>query len=152
MRVKRFRVATLMLVFTALAGCSDLFSPNATSRLNENRDKWHQWGSTTYTFTLSQSCFCAITGPVRVVVSNGVVVTATQISSGQAVDIRFVSTIESLFDFIERGIANHSAVLDVTYDPARGYPVRIVSDGSRLAADDEVTYDVSDVSPTVVAK
>ena len=89
---------------------------------------------------------------MRVVVSNGVVVTATQISSGQAVDIRFVSTIESLFDFIERGIANHSAVLDVTYDPARGYPVRIVSDGSRFAADDEVTYDVSDVSPTVVAK
>ena len=109
-----------MLVFTALAGCSDLFSPNAKSRLNENRDKWHQWGSTTYTFTLSQSCFCAITGPVRVAVSNGVVVTATQISTGQAVDIRFVSTIESLFDFIERGIANHSAVLkQIAADPAR---------------------------------
>jgi hypothetical protein len=80
------------------------------------------------------------------------VVTATQISNGQAVDKRFVSTIESLFDFIERGIANHSAVLDVTYDPGRGYPVKIVSDGSRFAADDEVTYEVSDVSPTGFAK
>ena len=139
-------------MFSALAGCSDLFSPSAKSRLDENRDKWRAQGLNTYTFTLSQFCFCAINGPVRVVVSNGAVINATQISNGQALDTRFVSSIESLFEFIERGIAKHSAVLDVTYDPARGYPVRIVSDGSKSAADDEVTYEVSDVSPTVVPK
>ncbi len=152
MRVRHFRVATSLLLFSALAGCSDLFSPSSKSRLDENREKWRAQGLTTYTFTLSQFCFCAINGPVRVFVSNGAVLNATQISNGQALDTRFASSIESLFDFIERGIAKHSAVLDVTYDPARGYPVRIVSDGSKSAADDEVTYEVSDVSPTVIPK
>jgi uncharacterized protein DUF6174 len=155
--MKRFRITASVLVLAALAGCSDLFSPSAKSRLDENRDKWRaQTGSgfypSTYTFTLNQICFCAINGPVRVVVSNASAVTATQISTGQALDTRFVLTIEALFDFIERGIANHSAVLEVTYDPVRGYPVRIVSDGSRNAVDDEVTYEVSDVSPVVTAK
>ncbi len=152
MRVRHFRVATSLLLFSALAGCSDLFSPSSKSRLDENREKWRAQGLTTYTFTLGQFCFCAINGPVRVFVSNGAVLNATQISNGQALDTRFASSIESLFDFIERGIAKHSAVLDVTYDPARGYPVRIVSDGSKSAADDEVTYEVSDVSPTVIPK
>ena len=143
--MNRICVATSIVSFAALTACSDLFSPGAKSRLEENRDKWRAQGLTTYTFTLRQMCFCAINGPVRVVVANGAVVSATQISNGQALDTRFVSTIESLFDFIERGIANHYAVLDVTYDPTRGYPARIVSDGSRNAADDEVTYEVSDV-------
>ena len=140
-----------MLLYSALAGCSDLFSPSSKSRLDENRDRWRAQGLNAYTFTLSQFCFCAINGPVRVFVSNGAVINATQISNGQALDTRFVSSIESLFDFIERGIAKHSAVLDVTYDPARGYPVRIVSDGSKSTADDEVTYEVSDVSPIAIS-
>ena len=152
MRLRHFQVATSLLLYSALAGCSDLFSPSSKSRLDENRDKWRAQGLTAYTFTLNQFCFCAINGPVRVFVSNGTVINATQISNGQALDTRFASSIESLFDFIERGIARHSAVLDVTYDPARGYPVRIVSDGSRSTADDEVTYEVSDVSPTVIPK
>ena len=139
-----------MLVFAALAGCSDLFSPSSKSRLNENRDKWRAQGLTSYAFTLRQACFCAINGPVRVVVINGTVFSATQISNGQALDTRFVSTIESLFDFIERAIANHYAVLDVTYDPALGYPAKIVSDGSRNAADDEVTYEVSEIGSAAV--
>ena len=152
MRLRHFQVATSLLLYSALAGCSDLFSPSSKSRLDENRDRWRAQGLNAYTFTLSQFCFCAINGPVRVFVSNGAVISATQISNGQALDTRFVSSIESLFDFIERGIARHSAVLDVTYDPARGYPVRIVSDGSRSTADDEVTYEVSDVSPTGIPK
>ena len=147
MRVRHFQVATSLLVFSALAGCSDLFSPSAKSRLDENRDKWRAQGLTTYTFTLSQFCFCGINGPVRVFVSNGAVINATQISNGQALDTRFASSIESLFDFIERGIAKHSVVLEVTYDPARGFPTQIVSDGSKNIADDEVTYQVSDVQP-----
>ena len=144
--MRRFRTATSMLGLVALAGCTDLFGPSAKSRLNENRDKWRAQGLTSYSFTLRAACFCAINGPVRVVVSNNTVATATLVQTGQPIDTRNVSTIEALFDFIEHGIANHYAVLDVTYDPARGYPTKIVSDGSKFADDDEVTYDVSDVS------
>jgi hypothetical protein len=148
-RVRSVVLKTVLLtVLATVAGCSDLFSPNGNqSRLDENRDKWRAQGLTTYSFTLHQVCFCGINGPVRVVVVNGSAVNATMISNGQSVDPRFVSSIESLFDFIQRGIANHSAVLEVTYDPARGFPTRIVSDGSKSAVDDEVTYEVSDVQP-----
>ena len=150
-RMHRFRLVVskgvLVTALAALAGCNDLFSPGDQSRLEENRDKWRAQGLTTYSFTLRQACFCGINGPVRVVVVNGSAVNATLISNGQTIDPRFVSSIESLFDFIQRGIANHSAVLEVTYDPARGFPTRIVSDGSKSAADDEVTYEVSDVQP-----
>jgi hypothetical protein len=143
--MNRIRFAVSTVVFAVLAGCSDSLGP-AKSRLDENREKWRAQGLTTYVFTLSQACFCAINGPVRVLVANGSVLTATQISTGQPIDTRFVSTIESLFDFIERGIANHSALLQVTYDPALGFPAKIVSDGSQNVADDEVTYEVSDVA------
>lgn len=152
--MRRHRLQTLLsrsaavAMLIALAGCGDIFSPHrAQSQFEENRDKWRALGMTSYSFTLNQSCFCGITGPVRVGVFNGAVVSALVVSSGQSVDTRFVSTIESLFDFIERGIAKHSAVLEVTYDPARGFPTKIVSDGSRNIADDEVTYEVSDVQP-----
>jgi hypothetical protein len=142
-----------LLIVAALAACSDGLSPgSARSRLDANRDKWNAQRLNPYAFTLRQLCFCAVNGPVRVVVSNGSVLTATQIANGQALDTRYVSTIESLFDFIERGIANHSVVLDVTYDPVLGYPVRIVSDGSLNIADDEVTYDVSDVARVAIVK
>jgi len=150
-RMHRFRSVVsqgvLVTALAAIAGCSDLFSPGDQSRLEENRDKWRAQGLTTYSFTLRQVCFCGINGPVRVVVVNGAAVNATLISNGQLVDPRFVSSIESLFDFIQRGIAKHSAVLEVTYDPTRGFPARIVSDGSKSTADDEVTYEVSDVQP-----
>jgi len=150
-RMHRFRSVVsqgvLVTALAAIASCSDLFSPGDQSRLEENRDKWRAQGLTTYSFTLRQVCFCGINGPVRVVVVNGAAVNATLISNGQLVDPRFVSSIESLFDFIQRGIAKHSAVLEVTYDPTRGFPARIVSDGSKSTADDEVTYEVSDVQP-----
>jgi len=151
-RLRRFHPVisktVLLAVFVALTGCSDLFSPDRDrSRLEENRDKWRAQGLNSYTFTFRQGCFCGITEPVRVVVVNGSAVNATLISNSQLIDPRFVSSIESLFDFIDRGIAKHSVVLEVTYDPARGFPTRIVSDGSKNIADDEVTYEVSDVQP-----
>jgi hypothetical protein len=137
-----------LLMVAALAACSDAVSPgSAKSLLDANREKWNAQRLNPYTFTFSQLCFCAVNGPVRVVVANGSVVSATQISTGQALDTRFVSTIESLFDFIENGLANHSVVLEVTYDPVLGYPVRIVSDGPANVTDNGVTYDVSDVGP-----
>ena len=138
------------MILILSTSCGDLFSPGAKSRLDENREKWRSQGLNTYAFTLKQICFCAINGPVRVVVIEGAVFSATQISNGQALDTRFVSTIESLFDFIERGIANHYAVLEVTYDPTLGYPARIVSDGSRNAVDDEVTYEVSNIGSAAI--
>jgi hypothetical protein len=90
-------------------------------------------------------CFCAIRGPIRASVVNGAVVSATEVTSGNRVEPAWVPSIEGLFDFVARGIANHALVLDVTYDPVMGYPRKIVYDGAANIADEEVTYQVADV-------
>ena len=72
------------------------------------------------------------------------------IGTGQQIDPRWVPSINGLFDFIDRGIANHAARLDVTYAPTLGFPSKVVYDGAANAADDEVTYTVSDVRPAAL--
>lgn len=143
------------LIFLAALGCGDNspFSPNADERtkLDANRQLWLVRALHDYTFTLQQACFCAVNGPVRVTVQHDTVVAAVQLSNNQVVDLRYVQTITSLFDFIGRGLDAHAAVLRATYDPTLGYPTTIVYDGSLMVADDEVTYTVSGVAPAAAA-
>lgn len=56
-------------------------------------------------------------------------------------------TVEVLFDLIERALAQHAEVVDVSYDPARGVRISIAIDGSRQIADDEVLYTVFAFTP-----
>src|SRR5262249_47607128 len=109
------------------------------------RRLWATNGYTSYAFTIRMDCFCAVNGPLRAIVVNDSLVSATLIANGQSVNPRWVPSIKSLFDFIDRGIANHAAVLRVTYDPSLGFPKEIIYDGAANAADDEVNYTVSDV-------
>lgn len=143
--ILRWTAVTVLIL--GATSCSDAVSPGAArSRLEVNRQRWIAQQMTRYDFTLEQFCFCLVRGPVRVSVQNGSVVAATEISTGHAVDIRFVRTIESLFEFIDNGIEHHAVVLEVTYDPVMGYPTKITFDGAFNIADDEITYEVSDVA------
>lgn len=135
-------VGTLALA----SGCADLLSPGSQrSQLDTSRQKWQARGYMQYQFTLNALCFCAINGPVRIEVRNDSIITVTQISNGKALDAKYLPTINKLFDFVDRGIAEHAATLRVTYDPTLGFPTEIVYDGSANVADDEVTYTVQDV-------
>jgi len=148
MRAPRLRIL-LLVVPLLVAACGDIFGPGSEqSQLETNRQRWRATGVTSYTFTVSTLCFCAVTGPVRVTVVNDSVVSATQTSNGQSVNPAWMPTIERLFDFIARGIDEHAVVLDVTYDASLGFPSKITYDGSFAIADEEITYTVSDVSPT----
>ena len=139
-------VVFLLAALSFGLGCGDLLSPDGgRSELDANRQKWTSHGYGAYQFTLKMACFCAINGPVTVVVSADSVVLVTQKSNGQVINAPWMPSIKKLFDFIDQGIANHAAVLRVTYDPTLGYPSEIVYDGSFTIADDEVTYTVSDV-------
>lgn len=131
-----------------VAACGDLLSPGSErSRLDTNRQKWLAHGYVDYQFTLQAACFCAINGPVRIVVQSDSILTVTQISTGKPLDAKYLPTINKLFDFVEQGIAQGAATLRVTYDPTIGYPTQIDYDGSVNIADDEVTYIASDVTP-----
>lgn len=141
----RFPFRLLAALCVLAMGCTDDPVSPKRNDLAANRALWGDKGYTTYQFTIKMDCFCAVNGPIGAVVVNDSLVNAMVVSTGQQIDPRWVPSIKGLFDFIDRGIANHAAVLDVTYDPTLGFPSRIIYDGAANAADDEVTYTVSDV-------
>jgi hypothetical protein len=138
-------VRLALLAASLLSGCRDATAPNAQqAELDANRQKWSDRGYASYTFTLRMDCFCAINGPVSVlVVADSARVTLQ--STGEIIDAPWIPTIKKLFDVIDQDIARHAAVLRVTYDATLGYPSLIVSDPIANAVDDEVTYTVTNV-------
>jgi Family of unknown function (DUF6174) len=136
----------LIIAFAALAmGCSDDPTGPKQSELDAARRVWATNGYTSYQFTIRMDCFCPVTDPIRAVVVNDSLVRATIIATGESVDPHYVRSIKALFDFIGQGIANHAAVLRVTYDPNLGFPREIIYDGAANTADDEINFTVSDV-------
>jgi hypothetical protein len=111
------------------------------------RSKWVAHRPQPYAFTVRRACFCGLPGDVRVYAMNDTVVAAVQLPDGAAIDKRNAQSIEQLFDFIERAIAEHAAVIRVSYDPELGYPSSIEYDRATNVADDEVTYTLTDVKP-----
>jgi Family of unknown function (DUF6174) len=145
MRSMTRMIATLGAL-TLAAGCRDSLSEPTASQLAAARAVWATNGYTSYQFTITMDCFCGVNGPIRATVVDDSLVSATLVASGESINPQWVSTVKDLFDFIDRGLTNHADVLRVTYDPNLGYPRQIVYDGSRAAADDEITYTVSDVA------
>lgn len=150
MRVSRFLCIGL-LAAPLVAGCGDIVAPNQhLTELNTNRQKWAAHGYANYAFTLRMDCFCAINGPVTVLVVADSVRQVVLQSTGEAISAPWIPTITKLFDIIEQDINRPAAVLQVTYEPEFGYPTKIVSDPIANAVDDEVTYTVSDVNRLIV--
>jgi Family of unknown function (DUF6174) len=147
MRPSPFLLTSLL---AAALGCRDVVAPVDRSELDANRQKWAQHGYADYTFTLRMDCFCAINGPVQVVVIADSARQVTMVSTGEVLNAPWIPTIKKLFDFIDQTIARPAAVLHVTYDPTLGYPTEIVADPIANAVDDEVTYTVTNVSRLAV--
>lgn len=150
----RHRLVLLVSLAAALVstGCHDIAGPDDRSALEASRQKWSRSGLTDYTFTLRMDCFCAINGPVRVLVVSDSVRQVTMDSTGELLNAPWIPTIKKLFDFIDQEIARPAAVLQVTYDPSLGYPAKIVADPIANAVDDEVTYTVSNVAALSVLR
>jgi hypothetical protein len=151
MRLSRLLMSSLVAASFA-AGCRDVVDPGARDRetLEANRQRWNEHGYTNYAFTLRMDCFCAINGPVTVLVVADSARVVTVQSTGEVINAPWIPTIKKLFDYIDQTIARGPAVLRVTYDPVLGYPVEIVSDPVANAVDDEVTYTVSSVNRLIV--
>ena len=143
------RVLPSLFAAAFVSGCRDIAGPGDRSELEANRQKWAQHGYADYTFTLRMDCFCAINGPVTVLVVSDSAQQVTMQSTGEVLNAPWIPTIKKLFDYIDQDIQRHAAVLRVTYEPTLGYPIEIVSDPIANAVDDEVTYTVSNVSPVV---
>jgi hypothetical protein len=142
-------VATLILLPLLGVACTVL-STGPLASLDSARARWARRGPAAYSFTLTRGCECLreVSGPVAIVVRNGTVTSRQYVHSGAAVDSEYAAqfpAIEGLFEIIDKEIRAGTKPLDVRYDAALGYPIRIVA--GNVSIDAGVIYSVIDFRP-----
>lgn len=133
-------VATIGLV-----GCGG----GAQKDLDDARALWLTDGSSTYTMTVTQRCFCPDTFPVDVDVVGSGVRSATIYGDSGPIEVESANfldwyTIDGLFDRIQSAIDADAHEVLVTYG-ALGNPEVIDFDFEQLASDDEQGFDVTNL-------
>ena len=122
-------IPALVATTIAVTACHDSTAPygdlmRATAKA---KDLWVEEGLTSYAFVASRSCECLreATGPVRIVVENSHLVSATMVATGAAVDTALWFDINALFTLIESELNAQPSLLEVSFDPSWGYPTRV---------------------------
>ena len=138
------KVSAALLLVT---GCTTLNGPEFEAKAA--RERWSAHGPSSYSYTVSRSCECLseMSGPVVVVVSNGVIESRKYVRNGATVELPYAHlfpNVEGLFAKIDTVRARGAASLYVSYDPAYGFPTLISVDGDKQIADDEYTYTARD--------
>jgi hypothetical protein len=114
-----------------------------------NRARWRARHVESYTYEYRRGCFCGVYGLVRLQVTNGTLVAVTPIEayiSPQVDPLTVFPTVEQLFEVVIDA-ANRADDLQVTYDPALGYPKSISIDYDERYVDDEVFHSAEKVTP-----
>lgn len=119
-------VVAIVAISLSLSACLDKGTAG-TIGITTQRELWRSNSTKNYSYVSSHACECAPNFGValRVTVRNNVVTAIVVESSGVAVPLNYRPTIEGLFDFIDTEYASRSALLNVTYHPALGYPSRV---------------------------
>jgi hypothetical protein len=140
-------VAALLLTSCDVLGIT-LGGSGRRSELERQHAKWASQNITAYRFTYRRECFCgtALTSSTEIEVRGGAIVTAHYAERDDPIPTYVqtnLPTVETLFAIIADAIDREADLLEVTYDPMRGYPRRIAIDYRFNTADDEVTHVVS---------
>ena len=141
---RRRVAAACAVLLLGITGCS-ITTPTARSDaerdLQRNRQRWAGAGIRDYEFDFRRICFCLteVTERVHIVVRNDVVTSVVRVRDGQPASTAVGAwpRVNDLFDEIQRRIDEGAERLDVTYDPALGYPRTVAADVILMAADDE---------------
>ena len=148
-RTMRKIIFPLAVLLITLA-CSMLGDP---SQFERSRAKWNAANITHYQFNLSISCFCPYSEdmPLAIEVDNGKVVSMTK-PDGSSLDsdsplysdAESYNTIDQAFSSLELLLNGDADKVEVTYDPAYGFPTSIDVDMILNAVDDEFSIYISD--------
>lgn len=118
--------------------------------LAEQRQKWEQAGIDSYEMTIGLSCYCGVTGPIRVRVENGQVVWRVFVDRDEPVPADYLDerdTVEEIFAYLERTLDREPDAIDITYYPERGVPREADIDPWSNAIDDESRFFVHEFTP-----
>ena len=141
-------VRCALVALLSLSACDDLTGPGA--RYADARRQWLTTRPNRYEYKLHVSCFCGFPPqPVTITVQGGTIVSAID-ATGTPIVAQFRDTypsIDGLFAVIQGAIDRDAYQLDVSYDPARGFPTSIAIDYRQNIADDEISYTVTGFTP-----
>ena len=147
-----FRCASAIALVLVLGSCEILGltmgGSGRRAELGRQRAKWASQQITSYNLVYRRDCFCGVefTTPTYIEVRSGDIATARYAESDAPIPLWVqdrLPTVEALFDVIDDAIDREVDLLEVVYDPARGYPRSIAIDYRFSTADDEVTHVVS---------
>jgi len=137
----------VMFVLLLLTACSDDESGSRMDALRRNRALWQAQGLEDYRFVEKKSCFCYgdYLLPTRVDVRDGEPVRAEVVADGRLMPAHLSLTVDQVFNRIAQAIAADYDLLEVTYDPERGFPTHLEMDPGGGVADAGFGVDISDL-------
>ena len=111
--------------------------------------KWKEQGITDYDFTSQIACFCQTdyTLPKAIVVKNNEI---QSVNGFDYADLEYEThmTIDELFDYIENRQNQNPVIESLEFDSVYGFPSYIYFDISKMIADDEISYTITNFIPT----
>jgi hypothetical protein len=137
------RIATFVAALAAVPGAQALAAPNrsvdphvadgtATKQLKAAETRWARHNIDSYSIRISRQCFC-LPASATIDVRGGRIVHKPKDWTGP-------STVPQLFRFVRKAVAERPAQLTVRYARARGYPLSVFVDRSKMIADEEIGY------------
>jgi len=139
-------VGVLMLSLTSV-GCGGA----GAGGLAEQRALWVQKNVSSYRYELRQICFCHDSGvPYEIRVQDGAIVEVKNKTTGEVIDSSHFGaylTIEGLFNKIQDAVDRDAYKLEVSYDPAYGFPASASIDYIEHAVDEEYGFRASALAP-----
>ena len=147
---RRISALGVFLVLPLAVACEGIFDPsyNDERDLDRARDRWYATNVYEYEVTVDRRCECQYTGPIRMLVRDGIPVAAVDRYSGAQVPLsvlRYYPSVEELFDLIDDALFGRQVNnVDVSYDHSYGYPRVTYIDYDRFYTDDDITYQLSE--------
>jgi hypothetical protein len=148
--VRRLTAIVPLLAVPLFSGCEGIFDPdhNEERDLERSRDRWFARSVFEYEVTVDRRCECLYTGPIRMLVRDGVPVSAVDRHTGFPVPLtvlRYYPSVEELFDLIDDALYGRSHDVDVSYDHSYGFPRVTRIDYDQFYTDDDLQFDVREL-------
>ena len=139
---------SLFLLFIIL-NCTKNTEVIPEDEVQLNEQKWKKHGITHYMFTSQISCFCQTdyTLPKAIVVKNNEI---QSVNGFDYADLEYEThmTIDEFFDYIENRQNQNPVIESLEFDSVYGFPSYIYFDISKMIADDEISYTITNFIPT----
>lgn len=124
-----------------------LFNSCSKQELFSGRELWKSLNISNYTMIQQISCFCfpeEFVLPKTIVVENGIIKTINGFSPDQTIGFESFYTINEIFQFIDSKLDKEPEFYDIEYNKEYGFPNYIWFDMSKMIADEEIGYYITE--------